>query len=61
MRKPSEAKINRDVDKIMEAFKTIKAVAKKNGFVNRADLDVIKRNIDDWIIEPMYLSAVADY
>ena len=61
MRKPSEAKVNRDIGKIMKAFKTIKAVAKRNSFVNRADLDVIAKDIEDWIVEPMYLSVVADY
>ena len=61
MRKPSEAKVNRAIDKIEKAFKTIKAVAKQNNFVNTADLDVIAKDINDWIIEPMCLSVVADY
>jgi len=61
MRKPSEVKVDRDIGKIMKAFKTIKAVAKRNSFVNRADLDVIAKDIEDWVIEPMYLSVVADY
>jgi uncharacterized membrane protein len=61
MRKPSEAKVNKDLCIIEKAFKTIKAVAKRNKFVNPADLDEIAKDISDWVIEPMCLSVVADY
>jgi hypothetical protein len=61
MRKPNGANVNRDINKIEKAFKTIKAIAKRNPFVNPADLDEVAKDINDWIIEPMCLSVVADY
>ena len=61
MRKPNAAKVNRDLDIIHKAFKTIKAVAKRNAFVNSGDLDEIAKDINDWVVEPMCLSVVADY
>jgi hypothetical protein len=60
MRKPNEAKVNRDIAKLERIIKELYAVTKGNDYINPADVNVIVHDIEDYLIEPMALSIVAD-
>jgi len=60
MRKPNVAKVNQDIIKLERIIKELYAITKKNDFVNTSDVHVIVHDIEDYIIEPLALSIVAD-
>lgn len=60
MRKPNEAKVNRDMGRLERIIKELYAVTKGNDYINTADVHVIVHDIEDYLIEPMALSIVAD-
>ena len=58
MRKPSEAKVNRDISRLERIIKELYAVTKGNDYINQADVNVIVHDIEDYLIEPIALSIV---
>jgi len=60
MRKSRTALVNKDIIKLEQIVKKLYAISKKYDFVNTADVNMIANDINDYIIEPMALSIVAD-
>ncbi len=60
MRKLKASLINQDILRLEKLVKNLRAICKKYDFVETADVNVIANDINDYIIEPLALSIVAD-
>jgi|GEM_PF-4004469 hypothetical protein len=60
MRRLRPALVNQDIGKLEQIVQKLRAICKKYDFVETADINVIANDINDYIIEPLALSVVAD-
>jgi len=60
MRKLKPTLVNQDVYRLEQLVKKLRAICKKYDFVETADVNMITNDINDYIIEPLALSILAD-